>query len=244
MCLGIDTGAGLLAILNSRECGMQSTYTSYDQLAGELAMIFDGLGLDQQHWIGLAGAPGSGKSTLAEAVRERLPSAITVIPMDGYHYYRHQLDAMEQPEMAHARRGAPFTFDAERLVDHLVAARARGQWLFPSFEHGKGDPVESGIELKAGRQIVIVEGNYLLLDSEPWSLLREQVFDDTWYLDLDLEECARRVMNRHVATGKSPEVAAHRVATNDRPNAELVQNESPKNAKRVIRVDSMGERAE
>lgn len=34
------------------------------------------------------------------------------VPMDGYHYTRAQLDDMKNPEEAHTRRGAPFTFDA------------------------------------------------------------------------------------------------------------------------------------
>ena len=32
--------------------------------------------------------------------------------MDGYHYYRSELDEMSDPELAHARRGAEFTFDS------------------------------------------------------------------------------------------------------------------------------------
>ena len=33
----------------------------------------------------------------------------------------------------------------------------------------------------------------------------------------------RRVERRHIDTGKNPEIARQRVATNDRPNAELIQ---------------------
>ncbi len=36
--------------------------------------------------------------------------------MDGFHYTRAQLDAMQDPAYAHARRGAPFTFDADTFV--------------------------------------------------------------------------------------------------------------------------------
>lgn len=62
--------------------------------------------------MGIAGPPGSGKSTIASEVARRVnklwpqkscsfdsqvePPAVTaVIPMDGFHLYRHQLDAME-----------------------------------------------------------------------------------------------------------------------------------------------------
>ena len=63
---------------------------------------------------------GSGKSTLAKRLEGRinglpsLPSPICkAVGMDGYHYTRQQLDAFEDPVMAHKRRGAHFTFDAE-----------------------------------------------------------------------------------------------------------------------------------
>lgn len=62
--------------------------------------------------MGLAGSPGAGKSTLALEVSRRVnilwnrsapstdslvntPDVSTVLPMDGFHLYRYQLDAME-----------------------------------------------------------------------------------------------------------------------------------------------------
>ena len=213
--------------------------TTYDQLVAGLSVVFDQLGQGLQYWIGLAGAPGSGKSTLAEVLRKRLPEKITVIPMDGYHYYRNQLDAMEDPEEAYARRGAPFTFDAERCVRELVAARKKGAGLFPSFDHGIGDPIEEAIELKAGDQIVIVEGNYVLLDRSPWSMLKKDVFDETWFLEVNPEECDRRVENRHVATGLTRKQAAERASSNDRLNADLIRKESARNANRILQITSL-----
>lgn len=62
--------------------------------------------------VGLAGPPGAGKSTLAHEVANRInklwpekassfdskvkpPDVAIVIPMDGFHLYRSELDAME-----------------------------------------------------------------------------------------------------------------------------------------------------
>lgn len=62
--------------------------------------------------VGLAGPPGAGKSTLANEVVGRVnrlwpqkassfdaevnpPDVAIVLPMDGFHLYRSQLDAME-----------------------------------------------------------------------------------------------------------------------------------------------------
>lgn len=64
--------------------------------------------------MGVVGAPASGKSTLTREVvlnihEQHVPAV--VIPMDGYHYYKHELDAMPDSAAMHARRGAHWTFN-------------------------------------------------------------------------------------------------------------------------------------
>ena len=202
------------------------------QLRQRAALLTD----DMQFWIGLAGGPGSGKSTIAEALKAQLDKMLTVIPLDGYHYYRSELDDMEDPEEAHIRRGAPFTFNSTRFVEDLIKARDTGEGVFPSFDHAIGDPVEATIQLHKGPQIVLVEGNYVLLDTEPWCQLRKSVFDETWFLDVPLSVCNQRVAERHVKTGLTEEQAQLRVATNDGINAELIAKVSPGNADRIIQI--------
>lgn len=65
-----------------------------------------------RHIVGLCGPPGAGKSTVASQVASRVnelwvqrssffnelvesPEVAIVVPMDGFHLYRHQLEAME-----------------------------------------------------------------------------------------------------------------------------------------------------
>lgn len=204
-----------------------------DKLANYLLDRMSHLDVDQQFWLGIAGAPGSGKSTLSLALLDRLGEVAIVIPMDGYHYYRHELDQMPDPDEAHNRRGAPFTFNAARFVNDIVAARHARKGCFPSFDHGTGDPVEDDIHLTPGHQLVLVEGNYLLLDAEPWHQLRASL-DETWFLDVDMATCKERVRQRFLATGRDEATAAFRVEYNDGPNAELVARVSPKNADYVI----------
>ncbi len=208
----------------------------YDKLAAELRDGAARLNSGAQFWLGLVGAPGSGKSTLAAALKACLEESLVVIPLDGYHYYRNELDEMADPVEAHARRGAPFTFDSTRFVNDLVKARSSGEGTFPTFDHRAGDPVENAIRLSRADRIVLVEGNYLLLDTVPWCRLREGVFDETWYLDVPVKECNRRVMQRHVKIGLSEEQSRLRVVTNDGINAELIAKESPANADRIIRM--------
>lgn len=196
-----------------------------------------GLQSGRQFWLGIAGPPGSGKSNLCQRLLATLGDTAVVLPMDGYHFRRDQLDRMPRPEEAHRRRGAPFTFDAERFVRDLAAARATGSGRFPSFDHAAGDPIENDIQLIANQhQIVIVEGNYLLLDDEPWRRLRA-LFDESWYLDVEIALCKQRVERRHVHAGCDPATARLRAETNDGPNAARVAQTSPQNADRIVRVE-------
>ncbi|GJM95240.1 hypothetical protein PR202_ga11952 [Eleusine coracana subsp. coracana] len=176
--------------------------------------------IEAKYIVGVAGPPGAGKSTVASEIVRRvnmlwsqkhakrtalfpIEEIAAMLPMDGFHLYRSQLDAMEG----------------------LVCA--------PSFDHGVGDPVENDISVKLQHKIVIVEGNYLLLDEDVWREIRE-LFDEKWFIDVDIDVSMQRVLKRHIATGKEPDVAAWRISYNDRPNAELIM-QSRKNADLVIR---------
>ncbi|XP_059433670.1 putative uridine kinase C227.14 [Corylus avellana] len=200
--------------------------------------------------VGLAGPPGSGKSTLASEVARRVnklwlqkassldsqvkpPDIATVLPMDGFHLYRSQLDKMENPEEAHARRGAPWTFDPALLLSRLRILRNQGSVYVPSFDHGVGDPVEDDIFVSFQHKVIIVEGNYILLEDGVWKEI-SSVFDEKWFIEVDIDTSMQRVLNRHISTGKPPNVAKWRINYNDRPNAELI-NKSKKNADLVIK---------
>lgn len=73
------------------------------------------LASSRTYWVAVCGAPASGKTTLTKEVGRRLNEEqhipTIVVPMDGYHFYKHELDAMPNPEAMHARRGAPWTFN-------------------------------------------------------------------------------------------------------------------------------------
>eukprot|EP00873_Tetraselmis_striata_P016057 jgi/Tetstr1/436321/TSEL_025159.t1 len=197
---------------------------------------------NNKYMVGIAGPPGGGKSTLSLLMKQRIdelapkygvttPVSIAV-PMDGFHYYRKQLDAMEDPVAARFRRGAHWTFDAEAFVACLNTIVAHGEVSAPSFSHGTGDPVEDDIHVEQHHRIVIVEGNYLLLDLPPWDQLRP-LFDETWFVGTNLDVAMDRVYTRQTGNGVAPEVSRGRVDGNDRPNGELVM-ETRRNADIVI----------
>ena len=125
-------------------------------------------------------------------------------------------------------------------MQELSHACQRGTGSFPSFDHGTGDPVEDDIQLlNEQHRIVIVEGNYLLLDEKPWCEIRP-LLSESWFLEVDLELCMERVKQRFLSTGRDEQTADFRVQYNDRPNAELVARVSPANADRVLSLPSSG----
>jgi pantothenate kinase len=88
--------------------------------------------------------------------------------------------------MAFRRRGAPFTFDAAGFVDLVrklreapVTACDEPEIVFraPSFDHALKDPVEKAIAVSSQTKLVIVEGNYTLLNEDPWSEISGLVDD-------------------------------------------------------------------
>ncbi|XP_068650809.1 putative uridine kinase C227.14 isoform X2 [Aristolochia californica] len=230
----------------------------YDALAERLLSVAALISEPHSKYIvGLAGPPGAGKSTLAAEVVNRLnllwpsivstapgtdsevepPTVATVLPMDGFHLYRSQLDKMEDPEEAHARRGAPWTFDPERLLTCLKTLRSQGFVFAPSFDHGIGDPVEDNIFVSLQHKVVIVEGNYILMGDGVWREICS-LFDQKWFIEVDMDTAMQRVQRRHVRTGKAPDIAKWRIEYNDRPNAELI-TKSKKNADLVIKSVDM-----
>lgn len=59
-------------------------------------------------------------------------------------------------QAAYARRGAPWTFDAQAFVAAVRRIRQNGKALLPSFDHGLGDPVEDDIVIDAAQHSVVL----------------------------------------------------------------------------------------
>lgn len=56
------------------------------------------------------------------------------------------------------------------------------------------DPVADGIRITPEVKFVLLEGNYLLLDEEPWCRI-EGLVDDSWFVDVE-ERLAREELRR------------------------------------------------
>lgn len=170
--------------------------------------------------IGIAGPPGAGKTTLAGRLQELLGAEAALLAMDGFH-----LDnALLAARGLSARKGAPETFDYAGFAALLQRLRTPGSEAFvPAFDRTADLSRAAAAHVPPSARFVIVEGNYLLLDQEPWSGLAG-LFDWTVFLDVPKGELAHRLVQRWVEHGLSPQAARERAFSNDMANVELVSD--------------------
>lgn len=178
--------------------------------------------------IAVAGVPGAGKSTLVERLIELLEQQRIVsklLPQDGFHYYRSQLEKFPNREEAFRRRGAPFTFDAQRFVSTVESLHAAGTVCAPLFDHRLKDPKENDIVISSGVQVVFVEGNYVGLKEDPWYKV-SAASDELWLVDIDSALVRERLIARHVATKvcSSYQEAVERCDGSDGDNAQYIRD--------------------
>ncbi|PVH76802.1 hypothetical protein DL98DRAFT_639799 [Cadophora sp. DSE1049] len=138
-------------------------------LARLLAESLNRIFIQHSHSLQQQGASSDAEHS---SLSPNTPFAID-IPMDGYHLSRAQLAGLPDPETAIHRRGAAFTYDATgyfQLVQQLAQPinHDSPEIFAPAFDHATKDPVENSIEITAKTKIVILEGNYVNLDREPW----------------------------------------------------------------------------
>jgi len=185
----------------------------------ELASVLAERARDRRYITAIAGPPGAGKSTVADRLVELLneaePGSAAVFPMDGYHFD----DAILTARGWQTRKGAPHTFDAGGFAAMLERLRANeeAEIAVPVFDRAIEIARNAARFIPRSVRQVICEGNYLLLDREPWTSL---VFDSTVFLEVPLDELRRRLLARW--TDLDGEGLRIKMEENDLPNAELV----------------------
>jgi pantothenate kinase len=173
--------------------------------------------------LGIAGAPGAGKTTLAERLVAHVHGGgrwrAAHVPMDGFHLADVALDALGRRD----RKGAIDTFDGwgYRSLLQRLRDRADEPVYAPGFERVLEQPIAGSIAVGPEVDLVVSEGNYLLVDAAPWSDAAA-VFDEVWFCDAPADLVRDRLVARHVAFGKPPAAAAAWVDTVDLPNAALI----------------------
>ena len=190
------------------------------------------------------------------------PEIAYVLPMDGFHLTRAQLSAMPDPEEAHYRRGAAFTFDADSYLKLIEKLRkpiepTTNTIRAPSFDHAIKDPVENDIGIPRSARVIIVEGLYTALSYAPektesadehvqalvsssWTEACS-LMDEIWLIEVSVPVATERVARRNFKAGLSPslEAAVERTINNDMKNAREILDNLPADEKLTERIQSI-----
>ena len=183
----------------------------------------------QRGILAIAGVPGSGKSTLAKALLDSLnevkPGVAAGLPMDAYHMTNAKLEKLGLRK----RKGSPQTFEAQQYFKHLAQVRdATRRVSLPTFDRTFDEPVYTGkpehvVDEHTG--YIVTEGNYLLMDALPWTVIDELADLRVW-IDIPAERAKQQTIQRHIRFGRTPQESKHWYETNDQLNADLITQQS------------------
>ncbi|MHC4307996.1 MAG: nucleoside/nucleotide kinase family protein [Planctomycetota bacterium] len=196
-----------------------------NKLATELLETLSNLPDKGRYFLGITGCPAAGKSMLARNLKDEInfrtgDDLAAVVPMDGFHLPNYILKQRALSDI----KGAPETFDADsfaELINRLHEFPDRSI-MCPAYNRKIHDPVENSITILPCNQLIIVEGNYLLLNISPWNTIRTKM-NEVWYIDTPLKTVKERLLHRHIAGGAGKDKAERKVTSVDLPNAVLVK---------------------
>ena len=176
----------------------------------------------------LAAPPGAGKSTLASFLerlsRERAGLCpVQAVGMDGFHRRQEYLLSHTTERDGKTIRmvevkGAPVTFDLEKLLSAVRRVAAGETCGWPVYDRLLHNPVEDALTVDG--EIVLLEGNYLLLDEEGWRDLAAYA-DYTVSVSAGEELLRDRLIDRKIHTGVAEDAAVRFVDYSDMPNVRL-----------------------
>jgi len=169
----------------------------------------------ERRLLGITGAPAAGKSTLAGSLVAALAPEAVLVPMDGFHLAAAQLRRLGRLD----RKGAPDTFDAAGYLAllHRLRDRAEDVVYAPEFRREIEEPIAGAIAVPREVPLAITEGNYLVY----WNDVRE-LLDEVWFVDLDEPTRLARLIERHMAYGRTRAEAEQRTYGSDQRNAEHI----------------------
>jgi pantothenate kinase len=179
----------------------------------------------KRYIVAIAGPPGAGKSTFAQALllllKEKSIQA-KIISMDGFHLDNSILADRNLLD----RKGAPATFDTAGFI-HLMnrLTNFEDDVVIPEFDRNKDLSIAGSSIISTKDKVLIVEGNYLLIEEEPWTKLKK-TWDQTIFINPGIDTLEQRLLNRWLRYGLDTQDAKKRTLSNDLPNARYVLEKS------------------
>jgi len=182
----------------------------------------------QRTIIGLTGSPGSGKTTIAKQLVEEINAQhgadseryAAHLPMDGFHLANDTLHTLG----IHHRKGAIDTFDGWGYLALLKRVKNETSHTVyaPEFDRNFEEGIAGHIAIHPDTKLVVTEGNYLLINREPWSKIRD-IAAEIWFCATPEDERVRRLIGRHQQFGMDYGPAKQWAINVDGANAKLVE---------------------
>jgi len=185
-----------------------------------------GLPHGERRIVAIAGPPAAGKSTvvgrIADALNQKRPNRAAILPMDGFHYDDAVLTWMGRLDF----KGAPDTFDVSGLRHTLERLKDRKETVaVPVFDRDLEVSRGSARLISPEVDLILVEGNYLLVEESPWDQLAP-LYDLTVMIRVSVEELTKRLTERWEGFGKDQQGVRHKLDEVDLPNGRYVLRNS------------------
>lgn len=195
----------------------------YNELLSILIYNLDQNNLKNRYFIALAGPPASGKSTISQKLNEDFNTkglSSEIFQMDGFHFD----DAILNSRNLLPRKGSPETFDVMGLKNFLIRLANEPEVVVPVFDRRLELSRSSAVTITEDKKIIIVEGNYLLLNSHPWSTLNDY-FNSRIMIHCEESILEKRLIERWKGFDLNQEQINQKVYKNDLPNGvNVIQN--------------------
>jgi len=176
----------------------------------------------------LAAPPAVGKTTLAVFL-EKLSQEenefceIQHLSLDGFHHKsnylkEHRMNYLGEDICLNEIKGMPETFDYDKFLEYLKKLKSSNdQW--PIYDRKSHDVIEGVVQIT--KDIILIEGNWLLLDEERWNQL-VQYCDLSIFIEANEAMLKERLVNRKLQGGLSYDAALNFYERSDKKNIQRV----------------------